>query len=222
MYLVIDVRLRNVKNKQAIMDSSNYLVNNFKDYKGRWNEYFGNSNNIHIEIGTGKGDFIIENAIRHPEINFIGIEKFDSVIARCLQKIPEGLNNLAMIRMDAIEINEVFDKEIDVIYLNFSDPWPKNRHESRRLTSKLFLDKYEGLFKNDITIIQKTDNQKLFEFSLMSFSHNNYILEDLTFDYHNANIDNIDDIIMTEYEKRFSGLGQNIYYVKAIKKMSNR
>lgn len=124
--------------------------------------------------------------------------------------------------MDAIEINEVFDKEIDVIYLNFSDPWPKNRHESRRLTSKLFLDKYEGLFKNDITIIQKTDNQKLFEFSLMSFSHNNYALEDLTFDYHNANIDNIDDIIMTEYEKRFSQLGQNIYYVKAIKKMSNR
>lgn len=222
MYLVIDVRLRNVKNKQAIMDSSNYLVNNFKDYKGRWNEYFGNSNNIHIEIGTGKGDFIIENAIRHPEINFIGIEKFDSVIARCLQKIPEDLNNLAMIRMDAIEINEVFDKEIDVIHLNFSDPWPKNRHESRRLTSKLFLDKYEGLFKNDITIIQKTDNQKLFEFSLMSFSHNNYALEDLTFDYHNANIDNIDDIIMTEYEKRFSQLGQNIYYVKAIKKMSNR
>ncbi len=222
MYLVIDVRLRNVKNKQAIMDSSNYLVNNFKDYKGRWNEYFGNGNNIHIEIGTGKGDFIIENAIRHPEINFIGIEKFDSVIARCLQKIPEDLNNLAMIRMDAIEINEVFDKEIDVIYLNFSDPWPKNRHESRRLTSKLFLDKYEGLFKNDITIIQKTDNQKLFEFSLMSFSHNNYALEDLTFDYHNANIDNIDDIIMTEYEKRFSQLGQNIYYVKAIKKMSNR
>lgn len=222
MYLVIDVRLRNVKNKQAIMDSSNYLVNNFKDYKGRWNEYFGSSNNIHIEIGTGKGDFIIENAIRHPEINFIGIEKFDSVIARCLQKIPEDLNNLAMIRMDAIEINEVFDKEIDVIHLNFSDPWPKNRHESRRLTSKLFLDKYEGLFKNDITIIQKTDNQKLFEFSLMSFSHNNYALEDLTFDYHNANIDNIDDIIMTEYEKRFSQLGQNIYYVKAIKKMSNR
>lgn len=213
------MRLRNVKNKQAIMDSSIYLITNPDNYKGKWNQYFNNNNPIHVEIGTGKGDFIIENAIKYPDINFIGIEKFDSVIARCLQKIPDGLNNLVMIRMDAIEIDKVFDKEIDTIYLNFSDPWPKNRHENRRLTSKIFLDKYENLFKNDITIIQKTDNQKLFEFSLMSFSQNGYILENLTFDYHNSGDDNI---IMTEYEKRFSELGQNIYRVKAIKKMSNR
>ena len=212
------MRLRNVKNKQEIMDSSSYLILNPKDYCGKWNEYFKNDNPIHIEIGMGKGDFIIENAKRYPNINFIGIEKFDSVIARALQKIPDNLPNLCMIRMDAIEIDEVFSKEIETIYLNFSDPWPKKRHANRRLTSSIFLKKYDELFKDDKIIIQKTDNRSLFEYSLVSLSQYGYKLEWVSLDYHNSGSE---DIIMTEYEKKFSEKGQNIHRLIAVKKLSN-
>ena len=161
------MRLRNVKNKQEIMDNSKILILNPKEYKGNWNKVFENNNPIHVEIGMGKGDFIINNAITFPDINFIGIERYDSVIARALEKV-DYLPNLRMIRMNAYEIDEVFDKEIDTIYLNFSDPWPKKRHANRRLTSKIFLEKYDNLFKNDKTIIQKTDNMNLFEYSIVS------------------------------------------------------
>ena len=121
------------------MDNSTYLVVDPIKYIGKWHDIFENDNPIHIEIGTGKGNFIIGKAISNPNINFIGIEKYDSVIARALEKIPEGLNNLKMIRMDALNIENVFKKEIEVIYLNFSDPWPKKRWYKRRLTSSLFL-----------------------------------------------------------------------------------
>ena len=212
------MRLRNVKNKEEIMMSSSYLVLNPKDYCGRWNEYFNNDNPIYIEIGMGKGDFIIENAKRYPDINFIGIEKFDSVIARALQKVPIDIPNLCMIRMDAIEIEEAFNHEVETIYLNFSDPWPKNRHANRRLTSNVFLKHYDSLFKNDKIIIQKTDNRNLFEYSLVSLSEYGYILKEVSLDYHNSGSE---DIIMTEYEKRFSEKGQNIYRLVAVKKLSN-
>ena len=116
------MRLRNVKNKKEIMDESLYLVKNPEEYKGRWREYFQNNNPIYIEIGMGKGQFIINNALNNPDINYIGIEKYDSVIVKGLQKIPEGVNNLCMIRLDALDIDSIFDKEISLIYLNFSDP----------------------------------------------------------------------------------------------------
>ena len=212
------MRLRNVRNKDEIMKSSPYLILNPKDYKGKWHEYFKNGNPIYIEVGMGKGDFIIENAIRYPNINFIGIEKFDSVIARALQKIPANLPNLCMIRMDAIEIEEVFDHEIETMYLNFSDPWPKKRHTNRRLTSSVFLKRYDNLFKNDKVIIQKTDNQQLFEFSLVSLSEYGYTLKYVSLDYHNSGSD---DIIMTEYERKFSEKGIAICRLVAVKKMSN-
>ena len=141
------MRLRNVKNKQEIMDNSSYLILNPKDYYGKWQCVFDNNNPIHIEIGTGKGNFIIGKALANPNINFIGIEKFDSVIARALEKIPDDLSNLKMIRMNALEIDEVFNHEVDVVYLNFSDPWPKKRWHKRRLTSSVFLEKYDSLFK---------------------------------------------------------------------------
>ena len=130
--MVIIMRMRNVKNKEEILTSSKYLITNPKDYYGKWNEVFNNTNPIHIEIGTGKGNFIINKAIKYPDINFIGIEKFDSIIARCLQKIPDGVDNLKIVRLNALGIDEVFDHEIDTLYLNFSDPWPKKRHAKRR------------------------------------------------------------------------------------------
>lgn len=204
------MRLRNVKNKQEIMDGATNLITNPKECIGKWNEVFQNSNPIYIEIGMGKGDFIVENAKRYPNINFIGIEKFDSVIVRAIEKVPTELANLKLIRMDAKEIDEVFSKEIDRIFLNFSDPWPKKRHHDRRLTSHIFLNKYDSIFKQEKVIYQKTDNRDLFEYSLISLSTYGYKIEDISLDLHNSNYD---DIIMTEYEKRFVGMGNNIYYL---------
>lgn len=209
------MRLRNVKNKQEIMDASSYLILNPKEYYGKWSEIFQNDNPIHIEIGTGKGNFIIGKALANPDINFVGIEKFDSVIARALEKIPEGIPNLKMIRMNALEIEEVFNHEINTIYLNFSDPWPKKRWHKRRLTSSIFLEKYDLLFKNNCHIIQKTDNRDLIEYSICSLSNYGYIINDISLDLHNSEIENN---IMTEYEEKFSKKGNPIYYLEAIKK----
>lgn len=209
------MRLRNVKNKKEIMDNSSYLITNPKDYFGKWSTIFSNNNPIHIEIGTGKGNFIVGMAIKYANINFIGIEKFDSVIARALEKIPEGLSNLKMIRMNALEIEELFDHEIDTIYLNFSDPWPKKRWHKRRLTSYVFLEKYDFLFKKECHIIQKTDNTSLFEYSICSLSQYGYIIDNISFDLHNSEIE---DNVMTEYEEKFSKKGNPIYYLDAYKK----
>ena len=203
------MRLRNVKNKKEIMDNSLYLVKNPCDYKGKWKELFGNDNPIYIEIGMGKGKFIIDNAIHYPNINFIGIEKYDSVIAKGLQKIPEGLNNLVMVRWDALNINDIFSKEVDRIYLNFSDPWPKKRHHLRRLSSRVFLEKYEDIFSGKRIIEMRTDNRDLFQYSLVSFSEFGYTLEEVSLDLHTDNMPEI----TTEYEDKFSKDGMPIYYV---------
>ena len=200
------MRQRNVKNKQEIMDNSSYLIKEYKDYSGKWKKLFNNNNPIHIEIGTGKGNFIINKAIKYPDINFIGIEKFDSIIARCLQKIPEGLENLKIVRMNALEIEEVFNKEVDTVYLNFSDPWPKKKWHKRRLTSHLFLEKYDSIFKKEKRIV-------LFEYTLISLSTYGYKIMDISLDLHNSGIE---DNIETEYEQKFSKLGP-IYYVECIK-----
>ena len=204
------MRLRNVKNKEDIMNNSNYLVKNYYDFKGDWKELFGNDNPIYIEIGMGKGKFIIENAKMYPDINFIGIEKYDSVLVRAIEKIDGEITNLRLIRMDAIEIEDVFYKELDTIYLNFSDPWPKNRHEHRRLTSEKFLNRYDNLFEYNKTIIMKTDNRNLFEFSLISFVNYGYKIETISLDLHN---DDVKDNVETEYEKKFSSMGFPIYKV---------
>ena len=208
------MRQRNVKNKEEIMANSSYLIINGEEYKNKWSKLFGNKNPIHIEIGTGKGNFIINKAITNPNINFIGIEKFDSIIARCLQKIPEGIPNLKIVRLNALGIEDVFDKEVDTIYLNFSDPWPKKKWHKRRLTSNIFLEKYDKVFKGNPRIVQKTDNRDLFEYSIVSLSTYGYTIKDITFDLHNSHIE---DNIMTEYEEKFSKKGNNIYYLEAVK-----
>lgn len=208
------MRLKNVKGASDIVLKSSYIIQNPEEYKGKFKSIFGNKNSIHLEIGMGKGDFIINMAKTFPNINFIGIEMYDSVIVRAVQKLEkEEINNLKLIKFDATNINDVFDKEIDTIYLNFSDPWPKNRHEKRRLTSEIFLKKYDSIFKNKKTIIQKTDNRRLFEYSVKSFTDFGYKIEEISLNLHEDNIFNIE----TEYEKKFSSKGYPIYMIKVIK-----
>ncbi len=208
------MRLRNIKGAQEVVENSPYIIKNYKNYKNKYKTIFQNNYPIHIEIGMGKGDFIIQMAKNNPNINFIGIEKYDSVIVRALEKITEEIPNLKLIKMDATEIEEVFYKEIDVIYLNFSDPWPKNRHEKRRLTSNNFLNKYESIFKKNKTIIMKTDNRKLFEFSIMSFVNFGYKISKINLDLYK---DDIKDNVQTEYEKKFNDLGFPIYKIEVNK-----
>ena len=208
------MRLRNVKNKEEILNSCDILIKDFGSVKGKWQKEFNNNNPIYIEIGMGKGKFIIENAIRYPNINFIGIEKYDSVLARAVQKVSSDIKNLRFVRADAKNINDVFDKEVDRIYLNFSDPWPKDRHAIRRLTSEKFLKMYEEIFKDTKEIYQKTDNRKLFEYSIISLVKNGYMLEDICLDLHNSNRENI---ITSEYEEKFVKNNNTIYYLVAKK-----
>ena len=142
------MRLKNIKGASEKIKCGKYFIDNLYMYKGKWKEKFGNNNPIYIEIGMGKGNFIIENALTNPKINYIGIEKYDSVILRAVEKSELlDINNLYLVRMDARLIEDVFDKEIDLIYLNFSDPWPKERHAKRRLTSREFLTRYDKIFK---------------------------------------------------------------------------
>lgn len=211
------MRLRNVKNAKEIINNCSYVVLNPNDYKNKWNQVFNNSNLIYIEIGIGKGRFIVENAIKYPDINFIGIEKFDSVLVKSINRLKDlELSNLKLIRMDAEKIGDVFGQEISRIYLNFSDPWPKDKHAKRRLTSSKFLKRYEALFKKTIEIYQKTDNKNLFDFSLLEFEENNYDIEQNSYDKNTIPVDNI----MTEYEERFLKKDNPIYQIKASKEIS--
>ena len=208
------MRLKKVKGANEIIIKGKYYIDNPYQYRGNWNKFFGNNNPIYIEIGMGKGDFIIENAKRYKNINFIGIEKFDSVIVRAIQKSNElELDNLKIIRIDANKLEEIFDREIDTIYLNFSDPWPKDRHAKRRLTSSIFLSIYDKIFKDKNRIIMKTDNIDLFNYSLDSLCENGYKILYKTNDLECLNEDNI----MTEYEKRFYNLGVKINKLEAEK-----
>ena len=210
------MRLKNVKGANDIIVKGIYYIDNPSIYKGKWNKLFNNNNPIYIELGMGKGDFIINNAIKYPNINFIGIEKYDSVIVRAIQRSNElELNNLKLIRLDVTNIDTIFDKEIDKIYLNFSDPWPKERHAKRRLTSNIFLDKYSKIFKNNYIIEMKTDNIDLFNYSVESLKNYGYVIEYITNDLHSENIDNIE----TEYEHKFSskGIKINKFIAKKVK-----
>ena len=211
--MVICLRLRNIKGAKDEVENSLYVIHDYKDYKGKYNKLFNNNNPIEIEIGCGKGSFIINKAKQNPNINYIGIEKYDSILLRALEKLDTEIPNLRFIKMDANSIDEVFDKEISKIYLNFSDPWPKDRHEKRRLSSSVFLNKYDSIFKNEKLIVMKTDNRKLFEYSVKSFTDYGYNILDISLDLHSDDIPNIE----TEYEIKFSSLGQVIYMVSVKK-----
>lgn len=207
------MRLRNLKDKDVLLNDCNYLIKD-KDVKiNKWKEEFQNNNPIHLEIGMGKGDFIYNMALNNPNINFVGIEKYSGVMARAIKKYPKKLNNLRIINMDALELDKVFNKEISTIYLNFSDPWPKKRHSSRRLTSEVFLKIYDAVFEDKKRIVMKTDNLILFQSSLVSLSNYGYIFKDVNLDLANSDIPNV----LTEYEAKFVKLGIRINYLVAEK-----
>lgn len=211
------MRLKKVKDAKERVEASKYYVNAPSEYKGKWNELFKNSNPIHIEIGMGKGNFIIGMAKAHKDVNYIGIEMYDSVMVKAVEKLKQEekpLKNLKLVLIDAMKIDEIFESEISRIYLNFSDPWPKAKHEKRRLTSKIFLEKYDRIFKGQKQIFQKTDNNDLFNFSMVSLVENGYELRNVTRDLHS---ENVSDNIMTEYEEKFSNAGIKINRLEAYK-----
>ncbi len=205
------MRLRNITGSREVIADSQYVIHDPEQYKGKMRELFRNNNPLHIEIGMGKGRFIMDLAALHPEINYIGIEKYSSVLLRAIQKMEVNeLPNIKFIRMDAEDIMEVFGEgEVDRIYLNFSDPWPKDRHAKRRLPSKEFLARYDVILKKEGWIEFKTDNRDLFDFALEQLPLAGWDADKVTFDLHNDAEMN-EGNIMTEYEEKFSSKGNPI------------
>ena len=200
------MRMRNPKYKDEVINNCNFLIRNDIN--------FVKDQPLHIEIGMGKGNFILNMAINNPNINFIGIEKYSSVASVAIKKMMEyELPNLKVIISDIVNLENILKNKVDVIYLNFSDPWPKDRHAKRRLTSPNFLMLYDTFFKKKNVIIQKTDNDDLFNYSLQSIKEYGYVINEISYDLHSTNIPNI----MTEYEEKFSKQGIKIKYLKAIK-----
>lgn len=207
------MRLRHIKGAKEKIEASPYFLLEETIQKGNWHQIFQNTNPIYVEIGMGKGQFLYEQALQNPHINFIGIEKYDSVIVRAIERIEEKpLSNLKMIRMDAEHINQIFDHEVDKIYLNFSDPWPKDRHAKRRLTSPHFLKQYAEISRH-LEIEMKTDNCHLMEYSIITFHEFGFQFKELFLDLHQSKT----NIIMTEYEQKFVKLGKPIYYICVMK-----
>ena len=210
------MRLKHIKNADVIISNSKYVVNTPLDFKGKWNELFGNNNPIEIEIGTGKGKFIIDMAMKNPNINYIGIEKYDSPLVSAVKKLENiEILNLKLVCFDALGIENLFDREVSKIYLNFSDPWPKKRHAKRRLTSSLFLDKYDLIFKKEKKIFQKTDNIDLFAYSVESLSNHGYVLKNVTMDLYK---NEVEGNVKTEYEKKFIEKNIKICRLEAYKR----
>ena len=208
------MRLRNIPGSREAIASSDFVIHEdvMTEKKGHWNEVFGNSLPIYIEVGMVKGQFITRMASMHPDRNFIGIEKYSSVLIRALEKREQmtDLHNLYFLRMEAEDLPQVFAPgEAAGIYLNFSDPWPKDRHAKRRLTSRDFLARYEQILAPGGHVEFKTDNQDLFRFSLEEIRAKNWILEASTFDLHRDPVLNQNNI-MTEYEEKFSSMGHPI------------
>ena len=210
------MRLRNVRSAYDEIELSDQVIKHPETLKGKWRELFGNDYPIHIEIGMGKGQFLVNQAKVNPSINYIGFEKFTVVLAKALKKIQkEQLTNLHVVRIDAEELLSLFDlDEVDGIYLNFSDPWPKERHDKRRLTHHLFLEKYKQILKKGSQIIMKTDNRMLFEFSLEQMKQQNIVIETVTYDLYNSPY--LEGNIATEYEEKFAAASKPIHMLKAI------
>ena len=210
------MRLRNIPGAKDAIEDSKYVVHDVQEKKGKWAEVFGNHNPVHIEVGMGKGRFIMTLAELYPDVNFIGIEMYDSVLLRALQKreeleeAGEKLDNLLFMRVDARELPDIFEKgEVQKIYLNFSDPWPKARHAKRRLTSREFLARYEKILISEGVVEFKTDNRELFEFSLEEVKESDWNLEVCTFDLHHDE-ELVKGNVMTEYEMKFASEGKPI------------
>ena len=206
------MRLKNVPGSREAVAASDFVITEPENYKGCWkSKIFENNNPIYTEIGMGKGKFITTLAAMNPDINYVGIEKYSSVLIRAIEKVRDNpLSNLRFIRMDAEDIEDAFTKdEIDRIYLNFSDPWPKDRHAKRRLPSRRFLGRFANILSDDGVIEFKTDNRDLFDFALEEIEPAGWKLLSSTFDLHNEPKMN-EGNIMTEYEEKFSAAGNKI------------
>lgn len=209
------MRMRKKKNCAARIERCGDIrITDPQNHKGKWSEVFGNDNPIHVEIGCGKGSFVVGMAKLHTDVNFIAIEKVEDVIVMAMEKaIANEVSNVRFMDLDAERIEEFFEKgEIKRIYLNFSDPWKKSKQAKRRLTHKNFLDRYKKVLNSGDYIWFKTDNRKLFEFSLNSFCDENFRLQNITLDLHDSGFEGN---VITEYEQRFMDLGQPIYRLEA-------
>lgn len=209
------MRVRKRKGAEEHLENNpHYVISNPEEAKGRWHEIFGNNNPIHIEVGSGKGAFITGMAEQNPDINYIGIDIQLSVLSYALDKVLDsGAKNIKLLLVDGSSLSNYFDTdEVDLMYLNFSDPWPKKKHEKRRLTYKTFLDTYKDILPEQGEIHFKTDNRGLFEYSLASFSQYGMTLKQVWLDLHASDYQ---QNIMTEYERKFSNKGQVIYRVEA-------
>ena len=206
------MRLRNITGSREVIAENEYVVQEPKEQKGKWKSFFGNDNPVHLEIGMGKGRFLMTLAEQNPGVNYIGIEKYSSVLLRALQKMEQNpLANIRFIRMDAEEITEVFAKgEVDKIYLNFSDPWPKDRHAKRRLPSRQFLARYDEILNSEGDLEFKTDNKDLFTFAEEEVAETKWEIRAITYDLHNDS-KMCEGNVMTEYEEKFSSKGNPIY-----------
>lgn len=215
------MRLRNIPGADEAIADSPHCIQEPMAEKGRWHLIFGNENPIHIEIGMGKGQFIMQLAKEHPDTNYIGIERYSSVLLRALQKMEiEPLPNIRFLCMDASIITEVFDEEeVAKIYLNFSDPWPKERHAKRRLTSRQFFERYDKILARNGVVEFKTDNDDLFAFSMEEVAEAGWTLDAHTFDLHHDPVLN-EGNVMTEYEEKFSSLGHPIHKLIARRSFS--
>ncbi len=211
------MRLRRDARATDYLAADERVIETPQDFKGKWNEVFGNDNKIHVEFGCGKGGFITELAKRNPDINYIAAERAETVVYKACKKAnreEEIPNNLRFLFFDVRNCEEIFEEgEVDRVYLNFSDPWPKVRHANRRLTYREFLDKYSVVLKKDGEIHFKTDNKGLFAFSIEELSLRNWKMKNVTLDLHNSGME---DNIMTEYEKKFSEMGFTINRLEAI------
>lgn len=208
------MRLRNIPGADEVITNSPFCIQDPGSYAGKWNTLFTKDQPLHIEIGMGKGQFIMGMAGTHPDINYIGIEKYTSVLLRAVQKMEskeQPIDTLRFLCFNAEDITDIFSSgEVDRIYLNFSDPWPKDRHAKRRLTSQAFLDRYDKILKTDGHIEFKTDNKDLFDFSIEKINNSDiWKLDAFTYDLHNDPVLNAGNI-MTEYEERFSAKGNPI------------
>lgn len=205
------MRLRKVKGAAKAIADSRFVIHDETGHRGHWQDVFGNANPIYIEIGMGKGRFLTTLAKEHPEINYIGIERYDSVLVRAIEKREqtEEFFNLYYLCTDAKDLTEIFAPgEVAGIYLNFSDPWPKDRHAKRRLTSVGFFARYDRVLAKDGSVMFKTDNRGLFDFSLEQAKEAGWTLSNVTFDLHHSEY--AEGNVMTEYEEKFSSLGNPI------------
>lgn len=209
------MRMRNKKNRGVRMERCEEIwIKEPENAKGKWNELFGNSNPVHIEIGCGKGGFVTGMAQQNPDINYVAIERYENVLVLAMEKVnAQNLDNVLFIDGDAMLLENYFENgEVSRVYLNFSDPWPKKKQAKRRLTHSNFLKIYQNILSDGEGIFFKTDNRSLFEFSLNSFADADFKMKNITFDLHASDFEGN---VMTEYEKKFSDEGMPIYRVEA-------